>query len=147
MSNESPKQSGQSKRMETAIPIDDQQQREYLEGQNSSSKRLRFYQPDYITTNDYDDSLVLDIRLCSKALITAKNTHATNPLVFQVMGCIDPKDWQNIPDSIGNLEVTLAAGYSVNIPISDAWAFLKLRAKSATVGNSASLLAYAIAKT
>lgn len=94
----------------------------------------------HITSNSYEDSLILDVRLFERKLFHIKNKGANN-ILFKILACIDPSFWETIKD-----ETTLNAGTSTYEWLSAPWAFVKIQVKSATADTPSIVDAYIAAQ-
>lgn len=109
----------------------------------------------YTTTDNYEDSdtdktrsNIFDARLFKEKVIQIVNKHASNVAKYKVLGCIDPKKWEEI-----KAEATLAGNTSVLLDSGDVaelgkpLAFYKVLVASNVAGTPAIIDAYMGAKT
>jgi len=82
---------------------------------------------DQITTNSYEDSLIIDCRLFEKKIFEIKNKDPTNALKFKILACTDPNfGWTEIKG-----ETSLAAATATYEWDTEPWAYVKIQVKSA----------------
>lgn len=86
---------------------------------------------DYITSDAYEDSLIFDMRLFSKALIHIDEIAGVNAIKYTVLACLDPSIWETI-----KTETPVLAGATAKEVVTDAWNWLKVQVAS-NVGGSA----------
>ncbi|MBA7655535.1 hypothetical protein ES703_63441 [subsurface metagenome] len=109
----------------------------------------------YKTTNNYEDSEtektrsnIFDGRLFKEKIIQIVNKHATNGAKFKVLGCLDPKKWEEIQGEAG-----LNGGTSILLDAGDIselakpLAFYKVLVASNVSNESCVIDAYMGAKT
>jgi len=82
---------------------------------------------DHITSNDYEDSLIVDCRLFDKKIFVIKNKHSTNDLHYKILACIDPAfGWETLKD-----QTTLSANSQTYEWCTEPWTYVKIQVKSA----------------
>jgi hypothetical protein len=115
-----------------AYPLEDKNTEENIRSRhNQGFKRVKAFQ-DYITTDSYVDSLILDARLFNRKVFSLKNKHPSNALKWNLLACIDPRNWHIlVADSVLN---NATSTYTKD---SDGWAFYKLQVKANSSGNQA----------
>jgi len=87
----------------------------------------------YITTDNYEDSLIIDCRLFEKKLFEIKNKHAANALLFKILACTDPNfGWTEIKS-----ETSLAAASKTYEWDTEPWCYIKIQVKSSVAGTPA----------
>ena len=109
----------------------------------------------YKTTDNYEDSdtdktrsNIFDARMFEEKVIQIINKHATYVAKYKVLGCIDPKKWEDI-----KAETTLAGNTSILLDSEDLaelgkpLAFYKVLVASNVSGQSCIIDAYMGAKT
>jgi hypothetical protein len=109
----------------------------------------------YHTTDDYEDSdtektrsNIFDARIFKEKIVQLVNRHASNVAKYKVLGCIDPKKWEEV-----KTEATLNANTSVLMDSGDVaelgkpLAFFKVLVASNVAGQSCIIDAYMGAKT
>lgn len=102
--------------------------------------RYRVFE-NYITRNNYEDSLILDCRLLERKLFHIKNK-GENAILFKILACVDPAfGWEVLKD-----ETTLAAGNSTYEWDTEPWAYVKIQVKSATADTPSTVDAYIVAQ-
>jgi hypothetical protein len=86
-----------------------------------------------ITTNSYEDSLIVDCRLFEKKLFEILNKDSANALLFKILACTDPNlGWTEIKS-----ETSLAAGAKTYEWDTEPWAYVKIQVKSAVADTPA----------
>jgi hypothetical protein len=123
----------QSSKRITPIPISEQNNFERLVSTKNREYIREFVFRDYITTNDYVDSLPIDCRLFEKKIFEIKNKDPTNALKFKILACTDPQfGWTDI-----KTETSLAAATPTYEWDTEPWAFVKIQVKSAVADTPA----------
>jgi len=88
---------------------------------------------DYITTDNYVDSLPIDCRLFGTKIFEIKNKDATNAIKFKILACTDPVfGWTEIKG-----ETSLAAGLKTYEWDTEPWAYVKIQVCSAVSATPA----------
>ncbi len=129
-----------SQRAHRSIPISIGEQ--YTEENIKSTKHILWKRQrvfdKQLTTDSYQDSLIFDARLYKRKLFQIINKHASNSILYKILGCIDPNDtWETL-----QAETTLTAGNSATHSLTDPWAYVKIQIKSASAGNAGKVTAY-----
>jgi len=96
-------------------------------------KRIRLFPKNYQTTDAYEDSRIIDMRLFDGCLITIVNTHSANGLKYQILGCIEPPYLTEVSEQV------LAGGAQGSQSITKRYAFLKVQVKSSISATPATL--------
>jgi hypothetical protein len=123
----------QSSKRITPIPISEQNNFERLVSTKNREYIREFVFRDYITTNDYVDSLPIDCRLFEKKIFEIKNKDPTNALKFKILACTDPNfGWTEI-----KTETSLAAATPTYEWDTEPWAYVKIQVKSAVADTPA----------
>src|SRR3990170_899079 len=117
---------------------------EHTERNGRLCDRQLLFPADFAFTDAYQDGNIIDMRLMKNAKLAYKNTHAANGLKYKILVCIDPTDWRVLKD-----ETTLPASTpdDDSFPASEAWCFLKMQAKNAVAGQTASISGFAAEKS
>lgn len=123
---------GQSDTKDTLIRLHKWRERVHSSRTRTAYKRVRLYPENYTTSDDYEDSRPVDVRLYGKVLLTLTNIDAANSLTYTILGCIDPRDWQTLKAA-----TALAAAAQNFEYISESWAFVKVQVKSTGAGSAA----------
>jgi len=97
---------------------------------NKLYKRQALFE-NYLTTDSYTDSEAFDARFYKTKLIQVYNKHKSNAINFKILGCMEPLKWKEIKP-----ETTLDAGSEIYEMVAEKWAFLKVQAKSVSLGNA-----------
>ena len=96
----------------------------------------------HITSDSYEDSLILDCRLLERKLFHIKNKHASNAIHYKILGCTDPNfGWEEL-----KAETSLAGDSTTYEWDTEPWAYVKIQVKSATSGASGIVDAYIVAQ-
>ena len=123
----------QSKKSIFPIAISEEANFERLVSTKNREYIREFVLRDYITTNDYVDSLIIDCRLFEKKIFELKNKHAANALKFKILACTDPKfGWTEI-----KTETALAAATPTYEWDTEPWAYVKIQVKSSVADTPA----------
>lgn len=123
----------QSRKSISAMPISEQNNFERVVSTKNREYIREFVLRDYITTNDYVDSLVIDCRLFEKKIFEIKNKHATNALKFKILACTDPLfGWTELKG-----ETALAAATPTYEWDTEPWAYVKIQVKSSVADTPA----------
>jgi len=123
----------QSSKRITPIPISEQANFERLVSTKNREYIREFVFRDYITTNDYVDSLPVDCRLFEKKIFEIKNKDPTNALTFKILACTDPNfGWTEIKTA-----TSLAAATPTYEWDTEPWAYVKIQVKSAVADTPA----------
>ena len=93
---------------------------------------------DYETTNEFEDSGIIESRGYSHKLLQVYNKQSSNRVAWRVLGSHNTKDWQVIHAPSKSLAPT--AGAHITIP--EPWNYLKVQAKSSKPGSSTRFDAY-----
>jgi hypothetical protein len=122
----------------SALPIGEQYTEENIKSNKGKIwKRVRAYEQDHPTTDNYEDSQILDTRLLKDKVFHIKNTHAANALKYKILACIDPNLWTEIV-----VEAPLAAGVEAKTISTEAWAYYKFQVKSSVAVTPATVRAF-----
>ena len=93
---------------------------------------------DYVTTDEFVDSGIMESRGYGDKNVQAYNTHETAGLSWRVLGSHNAKEWQTIYAPGGVLE----AGHGAHAVITTPWNFIEAQAKSASAGTPAKVDVY-----
>ena len=93
---------------------------------------------DYETTNEFEDSGIMESRGYSQKLLQVYNKQSSNRMAWQVLGSHNTKDWPVIHAP----SESLAPAEGTHIAIPEPWNYLKVQAKSSKPGRSTRLDAY-----
>lgn len=114
---------------------------QYTQERLTSSKEREYIKArvfkDFLTSDDYKDSILFDCRLLEKKIFNLKNKAAANVAQFKILGCIEPDLWEEI-----KTETDLAAGASTYEWDTEPWAFVKIQVKSKLADTPAKITAY-----
>lgn len=120
-----------------AMPIEANQTEENIKSHKGIMfKRQRVFDG-YITTDNYENSLICDARLLNDKLIHICNNHATNAAKVKILGCIDPSDWREILVETVLAAATKLAEQTTSLP----YAYIKVQAKSSVGATPAKITA------
>lgn len=78
---------------------------------------------------------------CEKAIILIKNTHASNALLYKIVGYLDVDDLTNSAKELVS-ETSLSAGAVATYVVSDPYEAVALFWKNATAGSAAKVKAW-----
>ena len=142
-------------KVEHALSIRKDKFEEILWGEVKLGYKRKRLLDNYKTTNDYEDSEtdktrsnIFDARVFEEKVLQIINKHATNVAKYKVLGCIDPKKWEEI-----KIEATLNANTSILLDSDDLAelgkpiAFFKVLVASNVADQSCVIDAYMGAKT
>jgi hypothetical protein len=119
------------------MPIEASQTEENIKSHKGIMfKRQRVFDG-YITTDNYEDSLIFDARLLKDKLIHIRNDHATNAAKVKILGCIDPSDWREILVETAIPAASKLAEQTNSLP----YAYIKVQAKSSVAATPAKITA------
>ena len=141
--------------VEHALSIRAEKFEETIFGHRFTEYRRKRLLDNYKTTDNYEDSEtektrsnIFDARLFKEKILQVINKDASNVAKYKVLGCIDPKMWEEI-----KAEATLNAETSVLLDSEDLaelgkpLAFYKILVASNVSGQSCVIDAYMGAKT
>jgi len=118
---------------------------QYTEERVYSTKRREYIKArlfnKHRTSDNYEDSIIFDMRLFNQVIFEIKNEHSSNALKYKILACIEPDSWHEIKP-----ETTLNANSKTYETLSEPWAYAKIQVKSATSGNSAICTVYVAGK-
>jgi hypothetical protein len=141
-------------KVEHALSIRKNKFEETIFGHRFTEYRRKRLLDNYKTTDNYEDSEtentsnIFDARLFKEKILQVVNKDASNVAKYKVLGCIDPKKWEEI-----KAEATLNADTSVLLDSDDLvelgkpLAFYKVLVASNVSGQSCVIDAYMGAKT
>lgn len=122
----------------TALPIGVQYTEENIKSNKGKLwKRVRAYPLDHPTTDNYEDSEILDARLLRDKVFHIKNTHAANSITYKLLACIDPSLWTEIVPA-----APLAASAEAITTSTAVWAYYKLQVKSTVAATAGKVRAF-----
>jgi len=104
-------------------------------------KTKRLFQG-FVTSDDYEDSFVFDMRMFPRALIHIKETGGSNAIKYNLLGCLDPSMWYLLKS-----DEVVTAGSEATEAITEAWNWLKLQVASNVSGNAGTVNAFGNGKT
>lgn len=108
----------------------------------SRYKTKRLYEPAFLTSNDYQDSLVFDMRMLTRALIHIKEVGGANAIKYNLLACLDPSMWKAL-----KADQALTAGSEATEVVTDAWNWVKLQVASNVTDSAGKVNAFATGKT
>lgn len=124
------------------VPFSIRLWKEELSQDQLAFKRAKLFDVPLTTTDDWQYSEVIDIRVVNSVILQIINRHATNTLKYQVLGCINPPDWEPLQP-----EQTLSTTEKIKgETLTDPYAFVKVGVKSAVAGSAAIADGYAAGK-
>ena len=121
-----------------AMPIDETKTEDKIENHMAVAYRRQRVFNNYLTTDNYEDSLIFDARLLKNKVIHVRNDHSANAVKVKILSCIDTSDWREfLAETVVNASSKLAEQTTI-LP----FAFLKVQAKSSVGGNAGNVTAY-----
>jgi len=96
----------------------------------------------FLTSDNYEDSLIFDMRFFSKVLIHIKEIGGTKAIKYKVLACLDPSIWEALKSDV----VVSASGSAVET-LSDAWNWVKIQVASNVSGQAGKINAFIEGKT
>jgi hypothetical protein len=108
----------------------------------SRYKTKRLFEPAFLTSDSYQDSLVFDMRMFARVLVHLKEVGGSNAIKYNILACLDPSMWKAI-----KTDQALTAGSEATEAITEAWNWVKLQVASNVAGNAGKVNAFATGKT
>lgn len=127
----------QKARHTIATKIGDQ----YTQERITSTKKREYIKhrvlKNHITSDNYEDSDIVDVRLFKSVIYEIINKHASNAIHYKILACIEPDSWHEIKS-----ETQLNADSKTYEWSEAPWCYVKIQVKSASAGSSGKVDAY-----
>lgn len=96
---------------------------------------------DHLTSDNYEDSVVFDMRLFSRVLIHIKELNV-NAVSYNLLACVDPSQWEALKS-----DQALAKAATAKEIVTDPYNWVKIQVKSTAPGSAGKVNAFISGKT